>query len=220
MKNLREEIARWVQSVVFIAVWVILIAATHHSLVIDWDAIKEIPHAIVIYGILYLVFATWGWRLSIFHPWLVPHPDLEGTWEGEVQSTWTNPATGAGIAPIPSRLVIKHKFRSISCVLLTGESQSYSMTAQINEDDASDVHQLSYVYTNKPRARVRFRSEIHDGAAILTIKHDDGLVLDGEYWTSRKTIGEMTFRRVSRKTSLPVMTADGTHPVTEKTPES
>jgi hypothetical protein len=220
MKNLREEVARWVQFIVFIGVWVVLIAVTHHSLLIDWGAIKEVPHAVVIYGALYLVFAKWGWRLPVFHPWLVPHPDLEGTWDGEVRSTWINPATGAGIAPIPSKLVIKHNFGSISCVLLTGESQSYSVTAQISEDDDSDVLQLSYVYTNKPRARVRFRSEIHDGAAILTIKHEDGLVLDGEYWTSRKTIGEMTFRRVSRKTSLPVMKADGTHPVTEKSQPS
>jgi hypothetical protein len=217
MKNLRKEVGRWVQFGVFIAVWVSVIAATHRSLLIDWDAIKEIPHTIVLFGILYLLFEKWGWRLSVFHPWLVPHPDLEGTWDGEVRSTWTNPETGTGVAPIPSKLVIKHNFASISCVLLTGESQSYSVTAQINEDDDSDVLQLSYVYTNKPRARVRFRSEIHDGAAILTIKEEDGLLLDGEYWTSRKTTGEMTFKRVSRKTSIPVMREDGTHPVTEKT---
>jgi SMODS-associating 2TM, beta-strand rich effector domain len=212
VKNLRSELGTWVQALVFTGVWVILIAVTHQKLVIDWDAVKEIPHAVVLYGFLYLLFAKWAWRLPVFHPWLVPHPDLEGTWDGEVRSTWTNPATGAGIPPIPSKLVIKHKFSSISCVLLTGESRSDSVTAQINDDDDSNVLQLSYVYTNKPRARVRFRSEIHDGAAILTIKEENGLVLEGEYWTGRKTTGEMMFRRVSRRTSLPVMSEDA-HPV-------
>jgi SMODS-associating 2TM, beta-strand rich effector domain len=216
MKNIREEIFRWIQFGTSIAVWLGLVAASQHSLVIGWEAIKELPHAIVIYGILYLLFAKWGWRLRVFHPWLVPHPDLSGTWEGEVRSTWTNPATGSGIAPIPSRLIIKQTFSSISCVLVTGESQSYSLTAQINEDDDSGVLQLSYAYTNRPRARVRFRSEIHDGAAILTVREDDGMVLDGEYWTSRKTTGEMTFKRVSKTTSVPLMKEDETHPVTEK----
>lgn len=216
MKNIREEIFRWVQFGTSTAIWLALVALTHHSLVIDWEAIKEIPHAIVVYGALYLLFTHWGWRLRMFHPWLVPRPDLQGTWSGEVRSTWINPVTDAGIGPIPATMVIKQTFSSLSCVLLTGESQSFSLTAQVNEDDDSSVLQLSYVYTNRPRARVRFRSEIHDGAAILTLKDADTLVLDGEYWTSRKTTGEMTFRRVSRKVSTPLVPHDGTHPVTEK----
>jgi hypothetical protein len=216
MKNIREEISRFVQFGVFVALWLAIIAITHSRLTIDWEAVKAIPDAITIYVILHLLFVKWGWRLKFLHPWLVPYPDLQGTWEGEVRSTWINPTTGAGVSPIPSKLVIRQTFSSISCVLLTGESQSYSVAAQINEDDDSGVLRLSYAYTNRPRARVRFRSEIHDGAAILTVKEEKEFVLDGEYWTSRKTTGEMTFTRVSRKTALPVMRDDGTHPVTEK----
>lgn len=216
MKNVREEIFRWIHVSVSIAVWLAIVAITHHSLTIDREAIYEIPHAIVLYGFLYVAFEKWGWRLPVFHPWLVPHPDLQGTWTGEVRSTWINPVTGTGVAPIPAKLIIKQTFTSISCVLVTGESHSYSLTAQINEDDDSGVLQLSYAYTNRPRARVRFRSEIHDGAAILTIKEGEGLVLEGEYWTSRKTTGEMYFTRTSRATGLPVMKDDGTHPVTER----
>ncbi len=215
MRNVREELFRWIHVGVSIALWLGIVALTHHSLKIDWEAVTEVPHAIVLYGLLYVAFEKWGWRLHVFHPWLVPHPDLQGTWTGEVRSTWINPKTGSGIGPIPAHLIIRQTFTSISCVLVTGESQSYSLTAQINEDDESGVLQLSYAYTNRPRARVRFRSEIHDGAAILTLK-ESGETLDGEYWTSRKTTGEMTFRRVSRETALPVIEA-GTHPVTERT---
>ena len=32
--------------------------------------------------------------------WLVQYPDLEGTWAGELQSTWENPKTGQKEAPI------------------------------------------------------------------------------------------------------------------------
>ena len=57
---------------------------------------------------------------------------------------------------------------------------------------------MSYNYTNDPRVTVRGRSERHTGAAILKLSTQPQMRLTGEYWTSRKTTGEMDFTFESR----------------------
>lgn len=49
------------------------------------------------------------------------------------------------------------------------------------------------------KANVRDRSEIHDGAAILKVVIDQEKRLEGEYWTSRKTTGDLSVKFISRK---------------------
>jgi hypothetical protein len=56
MKNIREEIFRWVHVCVSIAIWLGIVAITHHSLKIDWESVTEVPHALVVYGILSVAF--------------------------------------------------------------------------------------------------------------------------------------------------------------------
>ena len=74
---------------------------------------------------------------------------------------------------------------------MTEESSSYSTTADINIAANSEDLYLVYNYTNRPKATTRDRSEIHDGAAILKIINKPDRCLEGEYWTSRKTRGDM-----------------------------
>jgi len=47
---------------------------------------------------------------------------------------------------------------------------------------------------------VRERSEIHDGAAMLQVIKTPDFSLEGEYWTSRKSTGEMKFKFESKLT--------------------
>jgi hypothetical protein len=197
MKSVREEALRWVQFLTFAAIWIGLIFLTQREMNITVETIKTIPDAITIYAVLAFFFVKWGWKWRIFRGWLVPFPNLQGTWEGTITSTWKSTA-GQAPAPIPATLVIRHKFSEISCVLYTGESESHSMAAQVNEDSAG-VLRLSYTYTSRPKPSVRDRSEIHDGAAVLTVGEAPTLSLKGEYWTGRKTTGEMSFQFKSRK---------------------
>ena len=199
MKNIRKGIALWLQVGTFLAVWLAILFFSGVEFRINWEALKKLPEAIGIYSILLLVFTTWAWRLSFLQGWLVPYPDLEGTWEGTLESTWEDPSTGKRKSPITIVFVIKQFFSSVSCVMYSEESSSYSNTAQISADDDSGTLQLSFNYTNRPRASVRERSEIHLGAAILRIVKGATLTLEGEYWTSRKTTGDMHLKFKSRK---------------------
>src|SRR5947208_1047059 len=55
-----------------------------------WIAYKTVPLLLA----LVWVFIGYTWRWAIFRNWLVPFPDLNGTWQGTIQTTWADPETG------------------------------------------------------------------------------------------------------------------------------
>jgi len=199
MKNIKQEAVTWIQLITFIAIWVVLIVVSTRGLSISWESVKLLPEVVTIYTILYLIFVKRGWRLPFLQGWLVPFPDLEGTWQGSLETTWQNPETGVTPPPIPVILVIKQSFATISCVLYTKESSSYSSAALLSEEDDSGIKRPSYVYTTTPELTVRGRSPINGGAAILRIITSPERSLQGEYWTNRKTTGTISLKFRSRK---------------------
>lgn len=177
----------------FLIIWgLVLFISRIYSTIDLWSAIKLIPQAISLYVAVGIIFTKWLWRSKFLQGWLIKIPDLQGTWRGELKSDWINPETGKGMDPISMILVIKQTFSSIQCTLMTKESSSYSTTANINIAPNSEDLYLTYNYTNRPKATIRERSAIHDGASLLKIIDKPSRCLEGEYWTSRKTRGEMT----------------------------
>ena len=201
MKNIRDEAIVWVQLVTLIVIWVAILQLTKTPLQINTEALKKLHDVVTVYMVLYVLFIRWGWRLPIFRGWLVPFPDLTGTWEGRLITTWRNPETGEVPAPINIRLVVRHYFDRISCVLYTAESMSWSTAATLysNNDDA--IKRLSYTYINQPKASVRDRSSISNGAAVFRIVEGKGRRLEGQYWTDRRTTGDMELTFKERGTT-------------------
>lgn len=196
MKNIKDEAIIWGQLLSFIAIWSAVLLITNTPLTINVEALKKLPDVVMIYAVLLFVFTKWIWRMRFLQGWLVPFPDLEGTWEGTLQTTWIDPKTKKSPAPIPLILVIRQSFDLISCVMYTKESSSHSTAASFMKEDDSGIKRLTYVYSNRPDASIRERSAVHDGAAILTIASKPKKKLEGEYWTNRKTTGSinLTFK--------------------------
>src|SRR5712692_9248979 len=94
MKNIKEEALVWVHLAGLVAIWATILYVTGTGLSIDWEAVKKLPDVVTIYVIFSFIFTKWLWRWSIFQGWLVPFPDLQGTWEGELKSTWKDPQNG------------------------------------------------------------------------------------------------------------------------------
>lgn len=144
-------------------------------------------------GVLLLLLAAfdlWAWRLRVLHGWFVPRPDLRGTWRIELQSDWKDPATDAVIGPIVAYLVVRQTFSSLSIRMLTAESASELVAAEINK--AGDgTYRLAAVYRNEPKLSVRERSPIHYGALLLDVQGDPVKNLAGYYWTDRNSRGEV-----------------------------
>lgn len=200
MEKVNHTVKIYIQVITFLIIWGAILLfknfySTHDLLL----ALKQIPTAITIYVVLGIIFNQWIWRWRLLQGWLIKLPYLQGTWRGELRSDWIDPKTGKGIDPLSVILVIKQTFTSINCTLMTKESTSYSAAADIVRMYGSEDLYLSYTYTNRPKAAIRDRSEIHDGATILKIIKKPSLALEGEYWTSRRTRGDLVLSFESRE---------------------
>jgi hypothetical protein len=175
-----------------IAVLVLYSAARGHPPDSASEWLAPVGPAVTAAGIGLWLFDRYLWRWPLVCT-AVGRPVLHGTWHGELASSWKNPATGEGIPPDPDVfLVVRQRYWHVSARLLTKESSSASLLAELRKD-ADGVHQLLYVYSNTPKAQVRHRSDVHYGAVALGAPHDHTQGLEGHYFTDRKTIGELRF---------------------------
>ena len=155
------------------------------------DVLRLIPIVATADVIAYLVFTAWIWRWKRLQGWLIPFPDLNGTWQGHIQTNWKD-AKGLVPEPIPAILTIKQSFGQISCVMRTGEMESHSYIEGFCIDKDAQVRRLCYSYTSRPKTSLRDSSTPHDGSILFKIIGTPVKKLEGEYWTQRNTTGTVT----------------------------
>lgn len=201
MKNVKKELFVTVNVVVVAVLWVIILLISGIDLSKTYEAFTKLPEVVTGYVILQQIFTRWAWRWPLFR-WLTEFPDLSGTWDGELKSTWVDPKTNQRIPTIKATLIIRQGFDTISCELITEESSSHSRVMTVlNSDD--NLVEIVFDYLNTPKSQVRNRSEMHHGAAHLRLSGSasHSLKLEGSYWTDRQTAGDMEFTRITLKTN-------------------
>lgn len=156
-----------------------------------YKAVSHISTAISINIVIWLIFIKWAWRWKVFYPWLVPFPNLSGEWEGTIKSNWKEKE----LDPIPTEVRIEQTFFNVQIKIKTGESKSHSIGANFDIDNERGYQQLFYSYLNTPKPSVRDRSEIHYGSTRLDFEGFEVEKLEGEYWTSRQSTGEINLKR-------------------------
>ncbi len=117
--------------------------------------------------------------------------DLNGTWKGVIKSTWDHPEMGKILDPIPAILTINQSGESISCTMRTEEMTSYSTDEQLERDNKTNEVYLTYRYQSNPLPTVKERSQPHEGTMKFTLVESPVRQLLGEYYTNRKTTGEI-----------------------------
>ncbi len=179
------------------------------------NSIKLIPKVVSIDLLIVAAFSTFLWKWKIFKGWLVPFPNMNGTWKGFIQTTWIDPLTNQRPASIPAILTIRQSFFKISCVMRTAEMTSRSLIADFVVDEDNQVKRLSYTYDSNPIATVKDRSPQHFGTMLFDIIEKPERKIEGEYWTGRKTTGsiEMSFWKKEKIDYYPKDL--GAHPVSE-----
>jgi SMODS-associating 2TM, beta-strand rich effector domain len=127
-------------------------------------------------------------------------PDLNGQWGGTLVSTWIDPTTSKPPAPIGATIWIRQTLFSVTITLRTGESTSYSTRYFLEAERDAGRFRVWYSYGNLPKAQFAYRSSRHEGVAWLEIDADaDPDRLEGQYYTDRRTTGDMAFRRISAR---------------------
>ena len=150
------------------------------------------PFSVVVGILVFLLsqFELWIWRLPPLRGWFVQRPNLRGTWRVLLTSNWRNPDTEQSVAPITGYLVVRQTYSSLSLRLLTAESSSELLGAQILRAE-DGTFKIAGVYRNEPKLAVRHRSAIHYGGLVLVLEGNPPTALEGHYWTDRDTRGEI-----------------------------
>lgn len=151
-----------------------------------WEVITT---SISVTALLVTSFVIWAWKWKIFQGWLVPFPNLNGKWKGNIKYFYEGKESTRKI-----EVTIKQTFISIIVKFNTKESHSVNFCGSFNIDNKRAVKQLIYSYQNEPEANFRDRSPVHFGTTRLDI-NDDCTAMTGEYWTSRKTTGSISLKK-------------------------
>lgn len=173
--------------------------------------------ALTITTLVVAIFLWKGWKIPIFQGWLVLVPNLNGTWEGELQSSWIDPKTKKGIGPITTIVTVKQTLFGMSCVTRTGEMTSYSVSAGVERDQNEHVQKLIYTYRSEPKPGVADRSAMHHGTAILEFTKKPEWRLEGRYFTERSTTGEMSLAYRNRYSDTLLEAREKVHPMDKST---
>ncbi|MEE9443202.1 MAG: hypothetical protein V3V99_11120 [candidate division Zixibacteria bacterium] len=196
---------------IIVVIWVIcLLAYGTLSFPIDFQTalsyFKPFGTVVVAMTILLIVFDKWAWHWGFFKGWLVKRPDIRGTWSLELHSNWTNPETSQKPPTIYGFVSVFQTYSKLNLRLMTEESSSDCLATKFIER-ADGSFELAAVFMNTPKAKVRHRSEIHHGGMLLTLDGDPTGRIEGTYWTSRASTGDMILTNRQPKTYATFQTA-------------
>lgn len=195
MINLNKTLFVWILVGLSVLIWAVL--ANIYSIRLNQllPRLQLLPTVITVDCVIAAVFAKWIWKWPLLYPWLVPFPNLNGIWKGEIQSTYDQQGSSGDRHSIAAILNIRQTFLTISCVMTTAEMRSTSIHAAFEVNREQQQEQLVYVYCSRPKMTVADRSAMHDGSVVLDVVGNPPARLIGCYWTTRGTAGDIELKR-------------------------
>jgi hypothetical protein len=187
-----------VRVIIIIGILSVLLAWSLHLLLgyiplsIPWWI--DMPSVLGFFALIRAVFDRYLWRNKVIRKiFRIDVPDLNGRWEGQLFSSYTNHSS-----PVNVGMTIYQTWTNIQISLETANSISRSRAAAfvINQPE---IKSLIYEYLSEPRPNAIDTMHTHHGTGELHIKVDDTL-LDGEYYNGRdrQTYGTFNLQRVTR----------------------
>jgi len=187
-----------IQIVVFFCsvAWGVMLIS--RGVAVSWDLCNCFGTVVAVATAGYFGFERWGWRWKCVQHF-AQMPDLNGTWRVILQSDFIRPGETEPIGPITAFMAVTQTHSTLSMRQMTQESESVLLASKvIRAEDGR--YEVAAVYQNTPEQVLRDRSAMHYGAFLLKVRLDDTVTVDGEYWTGRKTRGQMRF--VERRRTL------------------
>ncbi|MGD0922606.1 MAG: hypothetical protein ABSA70_12700 [Terriglobia bacterium] len=137
----------------------------------------EVPGTATLYGLLYGLFRSWGWKMRLFEKLgVVRVPNLQGEWHGYVTSSFDKLAV-----KLPVTVQVRQNWTHMSIILRSQHSESHSVVASVFVGDETLIH---YQYENVPKAGAKGTMHAHRGTASVKLS-EDGSTLAGDYYSGR-----------------------------------
>ena len=200
MRGVEMKAINWKNALYIIAgiiVAILIVKLMLNDMIISFDLIVDIISlSVAIISAISILFCKTLWKFKIFQKWLVLIPNLNGKWEGTIDSTAVDPWTFEDCKNIKTELNIKQTLFSISCYMKTDKMSSRSVSADFIIDNVNQKQQLIYTYESIPKQTVQQWSPIHFGTIIYDLNDQFEVTsLEGNYWTGRKTSGFVKLKK-------------------------
>ena len=189
--NERIYIPLYLAIISIFSAWILFTLSEQNNLNLPWWI--HAPSVLGFYGLYYKIFDTWLWRNAIIKKiGLVKLPNLNGTWEGFITSSYDNHDREH-----KASIEIYQTWTRISAILKTENSQSHSLMAMIIAKNPLDTT-FSYEYINEPKTNATDKMHTHRGTARLNLGNNFE-TLYGEYYTGRdrSSFGNLCLKRIS-----------------------
>lgn len=158
-------------------------------------AISFASGGLFLLNIILMSIFFFGWRkVWKWFPQLnnLLFPDLNGTWDMVIHWEWDGKK---GISH--AKATIKQNFLGIGMDVEADDSDSQTLVAKPKKDTETGRPSLYYVYLTIPKHKTGFDAQDpYRGTAILKLNLDGKEVLNGNYFTSRKTVGHYELTRI------------------------
>lgn len=119
-------------------------------------------------------------------------PNLNGTWEMIIHWEW-----GSKKGVSHAKAIIKQNFLKLGMDVEAEDSDSQTLLAKPKKDVETGRAELYYVFLTTPKHKSNIvPQEPYKGAAILKLSLEGNELLQGNYFTSRKTVGYYELKRV------------------------
>ena len=156
---------------------------------------ESMGHSVTGISFIGCVFCKYLWKFKIFRKWLVLIPDLNGEWEGVINSDSIQPITFKECKNKKTCLIVKQSLFKISCVMKTDEMMSHSINAGFIINEENQKYQLIYSYLSTPKLP-HYISPVHFGTVLYELENQyDVNEMEGNYWTGRQTTGTISLKR-------------------------
>ncbi|MEC5397423.1 hypothetical protein [Uliginosibacterium sp. H1] len=132
----------------------------------------------------------WLWeKFPALNKWLFPN--LNGTWTMVIHWEWEG-KSGTSYA----KAILKQDFLKIGMDVDAEDSDSETLLAKPKRDPETGRGVLYYVFLTTPKHKSGSVPQApYKGAAILKLSLEGGELLQGNYFTSRKTVGHYELTR-------------------------
>ena len=143
-----------------------------------YDYFGAASEAIAITAILFIIYDKWLWQ---FNP-LDPTPKIKGDYTGKIIYNFNGQNKRKNLKVHISQTSLK-----VSVKITTNEITSNTITSDLIEEN--DEYVLYYTYITNPSSQYSEQNPIQHGTCRLIQPEKNKL--KGQYWTSRKTIGDI-----------------------------